>query len=184
MRLRIPLTGFAAAFACEPNKFGVRVFNSNSQDSFGEGVAAGRAVGTRLRGGTVRAAAMDGPRVVTTGRKYGGAKQAADCGEYFDTGERVQISSCGEMGVRLTRLLDPVETAPPAAALIDALAFSVVPVLDRTVISRDTAVNLCLFSTDRTCKMLAGEIAVVRTNRIRRGQRVVRQVVVLCNLPH
>jgi len=132
MRLRIPLTGFAAAFACEPNKFGVRVFNSNSQDSFGEGVAAGRAVGTRLRGGTVRAAAMDGPRVVATGRKYGGAKQAADCGEYFDTGERVQISSCGEMGVRLTRLLDPVETAPPAAALIDALAFSVVPPDERS----------------------------------------------------
>ena len=64
------------------------------------------------------------------------------------------------------------------------LAFSVVPVLDRTVISRDTAVNLCLFSADRTGKVLAGEIAVVRTDRIGRGQRVVRQLVVLCNLPH
>ena len=70
------------------------------------------------------------------------------------------------------------------SSVLVLLAFSVVPVLDRTVISRDTAVNLCLFSADRTCKVLAGEIAVVRTDRIRRGQRVVRQFVVLCNLPH
>jgi phage replication initiation protein len=46
---------------------------------------------------------------------------------YFDTGERVEISASGQSGVKLTRHLDPVSEAPATAALIDALAFSVLP---------------------------------------------------------
>lgn len=66
------------------------------------------------------------PRVVTTGRKKSAEKPAVD-EEYFNTGERVELLALGRSRVAATRHLDAVEAAPAQAALIDALAFSIVP---------------------------------------------------------
>jgi phage replication initiation protein len=66
------------------------------------------------------------PRVVTTGRKKAD-RPAVVVERYYDTGERVEVTSSGDRGVCITRYLDPIETAPADCALIDALAFSVVP---------------------------------------------------------
>jgi phage replication initiation protein len=87
--------------------------------------AAALGGGRPLAGGAAEAQAS--PRVVTTGRKKASEKQAVDRGEYFNTGERVELTASGSSGISVTRHLDLVEDAPPAAALIDALAFSVVP---------------------------------------------------------
>lgn len=72
------------------------------------------------------------PRVVTTGRKNVSEKRPVDRGDYFDTGERVEISTSGTSGISVTRHLDPLHSAPEQAAVIDALAFSVVPPDERS----------------------------------------------------
>jgi phage replication initiation protein len=66
------------------------------------------------------------PRVVTTGRKKAAAKPFVADPEYFNTGERVELTASGHSRISITRHLDAVQSAPPQAALIDALAFSVV----------------------------------------------------------
>lgn len=66
------------------------------------------------------------PRVVTTGRKKAERPSAVVEG-YYDTGERIEMTATGRSGVALTRHLDPAPDAPADAALIDALAFSVLP---------------------------------------------------------
>jgi phage replication initiation protein len=100
------------------------MFDSDSQDFES---TQGRAVGDgALLAGDV-ADARPLPRVVTTGRKKAEAKRSVDDEEYFNTGERIELTSSGARGILLTRQLDSVENAPPQAALIDALAFSVLP---------------------------------------------------------
>ena len=61
------------------------------------------------------------PRGVTTGRKNT-KPYAVD----EDTGERVELIATSR-GVKARRHLEPLETSSPGAALIDALAFSLVP---------------------------------------------------------
>ena len=61
------------------------------------------------------------PRVVTTGRKINKPVAVDD-----ETGERVEIFATGR-GVGITRYLNPLESVSMHVALIDALAFSVVP---------------------------------------------------------
>lgn len=69
------------------------------------------------------------PRVVTTGRKK---TQRPHCfGVDVETGEPVEFQTTGK-GVLVTRHLTPVEDALPAAAFIDALAFSVTPPDERS----------------------------------------------------
>ena len=55
------------------------------------------------------------------------------------------------------------------------LDFSVVPVLDGTVVAGNPAVNFRIFSTDRAGKMLAALIAMIRTNGVGRGNGVIGQ---------
>ena len=64
------------------------------------------------------------------------------------------------------------------------LGLTVVPVLDRAVISRDTAVNLRLCSADRACKLLSCQISVFAAYGIGRRHRVVRQLVVFGDLAY
>jgi phage replication initiation protein len=98
------------------------MFDSNSRD-----VEPGRAVGDgALLAGDV-ADARPLPRVVTTGRKKAEAKRSVVDAEYFSTGERVELTSSSGRGILITRQLDAIESAPAQAALIDALAFSVLP---------------------------------------------------------
>jgi phage replication initiation protein len=100
------------------------MFDSDSQDSDSQ---PGRAVGDGAppAGGVADARPM--PRVVTTGRKKAAAKRSVVDAEYFNTGERVELTSSGGHGALITRHLEAVQSAPEQAALIDALAFSVVP---------------------------------------------------------
>ena len=101
------------------------MFNSNSQDSFGDqGSASARTVGTRVRGGAGGGEALDEPRVVTTGRKNSQVKPYPVDEE---TGERVQFVADRRDGIAILRHLVPSETASPRVALIDALSFSLVP---------------------------------------------------------
>jgi len=99
-------------------------FDSNLTDPADEQNSAS-ADGPRMRGGA--ADARPAPRVVTTGRKKKAGPNPEHAGDVFDTGERIQLSSCPKEGVRVTRLLDTNEEAPADAAFLDALAFSVVP---------------------------------------------------------
>ena len=68
--------------------------------------------------------ALAPPRVVTTGRKNATHKPypVDDL-----TGERLQIVACGRDSSSLLRHLVPDESVPVCAAIIDALAFSLVP---------------------------------------------------------
>ena len=101
------------------------MFDSNSQDSVGDQDSASvRTVGTRARGGAGRDEALDAPRVVTTGRKNGQVKPYPVDEE---TGERVQFVADRRDGIAIVRHLVPSETSSPRVALIDALAFSLVP---------------------------------------------------------
>lgn len=61
------------------------------------------------------------PRVVTTGRKINKPVAVDE-----ETGERVEIFATSR-GVGITRYLEPLESVSKHVALIDALAFSVVP---------------------------------------------------------
>jgi phage replication initiation protein len=98
------------------------MFDSNSRDQ-----EPGRAVGDgALLAGDV-ADARPLPRIVTTGRKKAAAQASVHDAEYFNTGERVELTSSGGRGISVTRQLDAIESAPAEAALIDALAFSVLP---------------------------------------------------------
>ncbi len=78
--------------------------------------------GPRLRGGTADALATT--RVVTTGRKNVSEKPYP-----IDdlTGERVRLFACRREGISVMRYLEPDESVSPSVAIIDALAFSLVP---------------------------------------------------------
>ena len=67
-------------------------------------------------------------------------------------------------------------------AVLVLLALAVVPVLDRTVVAGDTAVNLGLLAALRTGEMLTGNITVVGTDRVGGGHGVVGQLEVLSDL--
>ena len=67
------------------------------------------------------AAALPAPRVVTTGRKINKPVAVDD-----ETGEAVEIFATGR-GISVTRHLTTVESVSRSMALIDAVAFSVVP---------------------------------------------------------
>lgn len=69
------------------------------------------------------------PRAVTTGRKN--TQPNAWMGIDVETGESVELLSTSK-GVLATRHLTPAENALPAAAFIDALAFSVTPPDERS----------------------------------------------------
>ena len=64
------------------------------------------------------------------------------------------------------------------------LCFSVVPVLNRTVIAGNTAVNLCLFAAFRAGKMLTADISMLRAYGICRRNSVIRQLIILCNFSY
>lgn len=98
-------------------------FFSGSRDS---GLGGGHPPAGRTAG------ALPVPRVVTTGRKIAIEQDTVVRGEIFDTGERVELMAGGRSGVTVTRHLDPIADAPSAAAIIDALAFSVVPPDDKS----------------------------------------------------
>lgn len=77
------------------------------------------------KGNAARAALpQPSPRVVTTGRKNGTGKP---CLVDEETGEQIEICAKGRNRMQIVRHLDPMESSPAGAALIDALAFSVVP---------------------------------------------------------
>lgn len=95
------------------------MFSSNPQDlpSLRNGCAFG--VGAPLAGDSADAQPL--PRVVTTGRKINKPVAVDE-----ETGERMEMFSTNR-GISLTRYLDTVDTVSPCIALIDAIAFSVVP---------------------------------------------------------
>ena len=80
---------------------------------------------------------------------------------------------------RCTRMKDIVH-----GSVFIFLRFSVVPVLYRTIISGDSAVNFCFLATGRADKMFPCNIAVFFTYRIRRWQGIVRQTVIFCDLSY
>ena len=71
------------------------------------------------------AAALPAPRVVTTGRKIATSAHNIT-GFDADTGEGVELTHTGRR-LLVTRHLNSLDSSPRNAALIDALAFSVVP---------------------------------------------------------
>lgn len=71
-----------------------------------------------------RSAAM--PRVVTTGRKKTPSRITTGIEDSYVTGERITLQAAGR-GTKVIRHVDPLEQAQPAAAFVDALAFTVVP---------------------------------------------------------
>ena len=64
------------------------------------------------------------------------------------------------------------------------LGLTIVPVLYRTVISCDTAVNLSLLSTFRAGEMLAADVAMLLTYGIGRLDGVIGQAIILCDLTY
>jgi phage replication initiation protein len=99
------------------------MFDSHSQGPASEqgSTASG---GTRVRGGADDA--LPPPRVVTTGRKS--KPYPVD----DETGERVQFVAANGDRVDVVRHLEPLESASVGIALIDALAFSIVPPDERS----------------------------------------------------
>lgn len=95
-----------------------------------EGDGSGRDLAeTRSAGQRQGASDADSPRVVTTGGKIeddGPDAAGSPSGMDLDTGERVQVVSTGS-GVAAVRQVDALATVPGGVALIDALAFTVVP---------------------------------------------------------
>lgn len=81
------------------------------------------AEGAPLAGKTPRMRSAALPRVVTTGRKFQPHQKSS---RFEDTGERCTMHPTG-VGVKVVRHLDPLTNAVPNAALIDALAFTVIP---------------------------------------------------------
>lgn len=89
------------------------------------GSSSGRAIGgAGAPLGRGPADARPAPRVVTTGGNK--AITAAAVDGLFETGERIEVTASGRR-IMLTRHLDPVLEAPADGALVDALAFSVLP---------------------------------------------------------
>lgn len=79
----------------------------------------------------VRAAdAQPLPRVVTTGRKVVDQSHPLD----EETGERLRIVTFGEGRSKVERHLFPDPSASPGVAIVDALAFSVVPPEDKSYV--------------------------------------------------
>ena len=66
-------------------------------------------------------------------------------------------------------------------AVLVLLGLSLVPVLHRTVVSRNPAVNLRLGSADRAGEMLAGQVSVGLTDGVSGRHGVVGQLVILRN---
>ena len=64
------------------------------------------------------------------------------------------------------------------------LGLTIIPVLYRTVVSGDTAVNLGLLSTFRAGEMLAADVAMLLTYGIGRRNGVIRQTIILCDLTY
>ena len=64
------------------------------------------------------------------------------------------------------------------------LSLTVIPVLYRTVISCDTAVDLSLLAAFRTGKVLSADVTMLLTYRICRRNGVIRQAIVLCDLTY
>ena len=62
------------------------------------------------------------------------------------------------------------------------LGLAVVPVLDRTIVAGDAAVDLSLVAADRAGELLAGQIAVILTYGVCRRHCVVRKLVILRDL--
>ena len=69
-------------------------------------------------------------------------------------------------------------------ALLKLCNLAVVPVLNRTVVAGDTAVNFRLLAADGAGVLLALEIAVIRADGVCRRERVVGQFVVFGNLSY
>lgn len=94
-------------------------------EEFGSAESAGGAAHAG-QGSAARACAAPAvPRVVTTGRKN--TTNVPHCvGNDADTGEPVQLFATSR-GYSVTRHLVPVEPVREGVALVDALAFSIVP---------------------------------------------------------
>ena len=69
-------------------------------------------------------------------------------------------------------------------ALFELCAFTVVPVLNGAIVTGDTAVNFRLSATDGASVLFPFEVAVFLADGIGRGERIVGQFVVFCNLSH
>ena len=69
-------------------------------------------------------------------------------------------------------------------AILELLALALVPVLHRAVVAGDAAVDLGLLAADGAAVLLAGNVAVVGADGIGGAHGVVRQLVVLGDLPH
>ena len=66
----------------------------------------------------------------------------------------------------------------------ELLAFAVIPVLYRAVVTGDTAVDLGLSAAVRADSLFSGKVTVIRANGIGGRQRVIGQLVVLSYLTH
>ena len=64
------------------------------------------------------------------------------------------------------------------------LCLTIIPVLYRTVVAGDTAVNFSLLSTFRTGEMLSADVAMLLTYGIGRRNGVIRQAIILCDLTY
>jgi len=103
------------------------MFDLISQDTPAAPIGtASRVAGTRLRGGAARTDAPPSPRVVTTGRKIEVDSPVEFLRLDCETGECVVAFDVG-CRRRQTRFIDTSDEGPANAALIDALAFSVLP---------------------------------------------------------
>ena len=69
------------------------------------------------------------------------------------------------------------------SAILEFLRLAIVPVLHGAVIAGDAAVDLCFLAAEGADRLLAREIPVVLTDRVGRRQRVIRQAVILRDLP-
>lgn len=90
---------------------------------------SGGAAGVGAPAGGDAPDAQQPTRVVTTGRKNPSEKPYP-----LDnlTGERVRLFASGREGVSIIRYLEPEESVSPGAALVDALAFSLIPPDERS----------------------------------------------------
>src|SRR5574344_2484779 len=66
--------------------------------------------------------------------------------------------------------------------IMEFLGLAFVPVLDRPIVTGDTAVDFRLFAADRALPNFTGDVAVVSANAVSRRHGVVRELVVFSNL--
>ena len=66
----------------------------------------------------------------------------------------------------------------------ELLTFTVIPVLNRAVVTGDTAVDLGLSAAVRADGLLSGKISVIGADGIGGGQRIIGQLVVFGYLAH